>query len=112
MTTESTEHEPLDHLIRDNLAPQARAVADTLDDWIMRRFGKTSSHHGAGLFLDLLADEGYQVVPKPPPFEWHYGPTATDPDPGRMWHTGCGREVLYIEYGLLCECGAPGSDDD
>lgn len=41
-----------------------KAVADALDDWIMRRFGKESSHHGAGLFLNLLAEEGYEVTPQ------------------------------------------------
>lgn len=54
----------LDALTRDQLAEldgPAATVADVLDDWIMRRFGKTSSHHGAGLFLELLAAEGYRV---------------------------------------------------
>lgn len=38
--------------------------------------------------------------------EWHYGPTKTDPDPGKMWHYGCGLEVLFIEDGEICQCGA------
>lgn len=37
--------------------------------------------------------------------KWHYGPTDTNPDPGRMWHYECGKEVLYIEDGYICECG-------
>ncbi len=24
---------------------------------------------------------------------------------GRLWHTGCGKEVLYIEGDYVCECG-------
>lgn len=37
---------------------------------------------------------------------WRYGPTPTDPDPGKMWHDGCGGEVLSIDGGLICSCGA------
>lgn len=40
------------------------------------------------------------------PTGWHYGPTATDPDPGKMWHYGCGQEVLYVDDGAVCGCGA------
>lgn len=43
-------------------------------------------------------------------FPYHYGPTATDPDPGKKWHIGCGGEVLFIEDGLICaKCGAQAS---
>lgn len=60
----------LDDLTRAQLAelpgPEA-AVAGVLDDWLMRLHGVMSSGHGVGLFLDLLADEGYRVteIPKP-----------------------------------------------
>lgn len=37
-----------------------------------------------------------------PVMAWHYGPTADDPDPGRMWHYGCGGEVLFIDDGRIC----------
>ncbi len=43
---------------------------------------------------------------------WHYGPTATDPEPGKMWHDGCGREVMFIEDGHICGCGAQDADDE
>ncbi len=37
---------------------------------------------------------------------WHYGPTATDPDPGSMWHYVCGGQVWFIEDGYICsKCG-------
>ena len=34
--------------------------------------------------------------------EWHYEPAAMDPDPGKMWHYGCGGEVSYIDDGYIC----------
>lgn len=38
--------------------------------------------------------------------EWHYGPTAADSDAGKMWHTGCGGEILAFDEGLIClKCG-------
>lgn len=43
---------------------------------------------------------------------WHYGPTKDNPDPGRMWHYGCGREVLIFDDGYICECGAQDDDDE
>lgn len=33
---------------------------------------------------------------------WHYGPTADDPNPGSMWHYGCGGEVFFIDDGAIC----------
>lgn len=37
---------------------------------------------------------------------WHYGPTATDPNPGSMWHYDCGGEVWGFEDGYICrKCG-------
>lgn len=45
--------------------------------------------------------------PKPAePLSWHYGPTDTDPDPGKAWHYGCGREVMFFDGGAVCGCGA------
>lgn len=41
---------------------------------------------------------------------WHYGPTDRYPEPDRMWHTGCGKEVLYLDGGFICECGATDSE--
>lgn len=62
----------LDDLPRSELGeldPMYSTVADVLDDWVARRFGITSSAHGVGLFLDLLAADGYRVTaidPGPP----------------------------------------------
>lgn len=39
------------------------------------------------------------------PNGWHYGPTPTDPDPGKMWHYVCGGEVLSLDGGYVCACG-------
>lgn len=33
---------------------------------------------------------------------WHYGPTAADPDPGKMWCYGCGGAVMSFEEGYIC----------
>lgn len=60
------EHEDLDTLTRADLAEQdspAYPVACVLDDWNRQHDGVISSSHGAGLFLDLLAAEGYRVTP-------------------------------------------------
>jgi hypothetical protein len=38
--------------------------------------------------------------------DWHYGPTATDPEPGRMWCNDCGGEVYGFKEGYVCNgCG-------
>jgi hypothetical protein len=38
--------------------------------------------------------------------QWHYGPTSDDPNPGAMWHEGCGGEVWILEGGYICrKCG-------
>lgn len=58
------DHEGLDDLTRDELAERdgpGYAVACVLDEWKQRLHGLTSSDHGAGLFLDLLAIEGWRV---------------------------------------------------
>lgn len=41
-------------------------------------------------------------VARPP---WHYGPTATDPDPGKMWCDDCRREVYWFDGIGTCGCG-------
>lgn len=49
--------------------PELAATADVLDDWLLRAHGVTSSGHNVGLFLDLLAADGYRVTaidPGPP----------------------------------------------
>lgn len=54
-----------DDLLREQLAeanPMWKAVADTLDEWLMRMHGITSGRHNAGAFLEFLALEGYEVV--------------------------------------------------
>jgi hypothetical protein len=37
---------------------------------------------------------------------YHYGPTATEPDPGAMWCYACGGRVDLIDGHALCGCGA------
>lgn len=65
----------LDTLTRGQLAewahmPEIAATADVLDEWLLRAHGVTSSAHNVGLFLDLLAAEGYRVEPiEAPSFE-------------------------------------------
>lgn len=59
----------LDTLTRSDLAEldgPAYTVACVLDDWNHRLHGLTSSSHGVGLFLDLLAAEGWRVTPIDP----------------------------------------------
>ena len=36
---------------------------------------------------------------------WHYGPTPTHPDPGRMWCNDCGDEVMFFDGVAVCSCG-------
>lgn len=40
------------------------------------------------------------------PMLWHYGPTPADPDPGSMWHYGCGQRVDFFDGHAVCGCGA------
>lgn len=40
------------------------------------------------------------------PDGFHYGPTDTDPDHGKMWHYNCGRECYVIDGAYICDCGA------
>jgi hypothetical protein len=42
-------------------------LALVLDDWVCRRFAILSSHHGVGLFLKLLNEEGWEITRKPSP---------------------------------------------
>lgn len=38
---------------------------------------------------------------------WYYGPTLTDPEPGKMWHAVCLGEVLIIDGAYICaKCDA------
>lgn len=58
------DHPDLDDLTRTELAERegpGYAVACILDEWKQRLHGLTSSDHGAGLFLDLLAEQGWRV---------------------------------------------------
>lgn len=68
-------------------------------------------------YLDLVVPEVVFLDEKPAATElsWHYGPTATDPDPGAMWHTGCGGRVGWFKDspgsgGYVCDCGAQDGD--
>lgn len=60
-----------DDLTREQLAELAHLpwsdLALVLDDWACRRFGILSSHHGVGLFLKLLDEEGWEITRKPAP---------------------------------------------
>ncbi len=40
-----------------------------------------------------------------PVLHWHHGPTATDPDRGKMWCDDCGGEVSALEGVYVCSCG-------
>lgn len=44
------------------------------------------------------------------PLRWHYGPTDTAPDPGRMWCYDCGHEVYVFREGYVCT-GCKRSED-
>lgn len=46
-----------------------------------------------------------------PGLNWHYGPTADNPDPGRRWHYDCGGEVMLIDDGEICMLCDAQSDD-
>lgn len=70
-----------DDLRREELAehdPMWAAVADTLDEWLHRLHGITSSNHHAGSFLEWLAANGYRVTPIPagPPIETLLPPSS------------------------------------
>lgn len=42
----------------------------------------------------------------PTTLDTHYGPTADDPEPGKVWHRGCGGEVWGFKEGRICsKCG-------
>jgi hypothetical protein len=62
-----SDHTDLGNLTRDQLDqhgdPMPAAVVRALDEWVARTHGVLGGAHQAGLFLDLLADAGYQVVP-------------------------------------------------
>jgi hypothetical protein len=60
-----------DDLTRAELAELAHLpwadVANVLDEWNRRTHGVLSSHHGVGLFLDLLNEAGWHLVRNEPP---------------------------------------------
>ncbi len=70
INAEDYEPDP-DDLTREQLAEFAHLpwsdLALVLDDWVCRRFGILSSHHGVGMFLRLLHDEGWEITRKPEP---------------------------------------------
>jgi len=71
----------LDELTRDQLGEyndRAAKVADVLDAWLLGAHGRVSSHHNVGLFLDLLAAEGYRVEPIDAPSFASLLPPAVD----------------------------------
>ncbi|NUS02083.1 MAG: hypothetical protein HOV97_05910 [Nonomuraea sp.] len=45
------------------------------------------------------------------PLRWHYGPTDTDPDPGKMWCYTCGGEVFVFKDGAA-SCAGCGAHDE
>lgn len=47
---------------RDDLPPLERAVSDTLDEWLVRMHGVTSSHSFPQEFLTWLREGGYEVI--------------------------------------------------
>ncbi len=48
---------------RDGLPPLERAVSDTLDEWLVRMHGITTSHTHPRDFLAWLRDNDHEVVP-------------------------------------------------
>ena len=52
----------LDRLRRDQLPADTRAIADALDELLLREHGIIAGHHAVGHFLDLLADRGYTIT--------------------------------------------------
>lgn len=61
MSDESTRWQFCDRMKRDDLPAMPKAVAEVLDEFLVRQHGIMSGSHGAGLFLDLLADRGFCV---------------------------------------------------
>jgi hypothetical protein len=51
------------------------------------------------------AQQQAQAVSGTDELRWHYGPTATDPDPGKMWCCDCGGEVMIFDDAYVCSCG-------
>jgi hypothetical protein len=51
----------------------------------------------------LVTQEQPKWEQQPPKPFWHQGPTETDPDPAKMWHSGdCGGEVYYLGGAHIC----------
>jgi hypothetical protein len=74
----------LDTLRRADLG-EWRGAADALDDWLLREHGRTSGRHCLGHLLDLLAEEGYVVLPlEQVTYQYGYGTTADDV----QWYPG------------------------
>lgn len=58
----------LDTLTRDQIdelahMPEVAATIKVLDEWVGRTHGVLGGAHQVGLFLDLLAAEGFRVTP-------------------------------------------------
>ena len=51
--------------LRSELPPLERAVSDTLDKWLFRLHGIISSWAAPYLFIEWLAEQGYEIVEKP-----------------------------------------------
>lgn len=47
-------------------------------------------------------DTAAESEPIPAELSTHYGPTATDPEPGKEWHDDCGGEVYSFKEGRIC----------
>lgn len=58
--------EHLDRVRRDDLPEMPHAAAAALDEWTARQHGILSGSHAVGLFLDLLAEQGYTVATRQP----------------------------------------------
>ncbi len=58
---ESTQWQFCDRMRRDDLPEMPKAVAEVLDEFLMRQHGIMSGSHAVGLFLDLLADRGFCI---------------------------------------------------
>lgn len=100
----------LDDLTRADLPTDARAVADTLDEWLVRMHGIHSGGHFVGAFLDFLGERGYEVRPAPDPTAHDYLSTACH----HGLHDRCRKVCKFCPTACRCVCHliAEGVDRD
>lgn len=105
----------LDDLTRAQLAELAHLpfadLASALDEWLSRAHGVHSSHHGVGLFLDLLAERGLSVTRDDMPAVVETMAVTREQAERHARRTG--HTVTHGESGWDCvECGQWWESDD